>query len=242
MAVCPKDAIEPDAAFVKTNRNLCDACGQCTNICPNDARIVVGKEMSSGEVFREVSSDKIFYQESDGGVTLSGGEAFSQPEFSMSILELCKKDSIHTAVETCGYGPWSKMKEVLDYTDLVLFDFKHMDDNEHKKFTGVSNKMILDNAKRILFELRIPMIARIPVIPGYNDSEENMARTAEFMSHDLNPSVKVELLPYHRMGEGKLINLEKKQDGFSSSPPAIDHLNKLKSIFVSYGLTVSAGG
>lgn len=241
-SVCPVNAIKIDGNLARTNRELCKSCGRCVKTCPTEARSMIGKEITAGEVFKEVASDKIFYQESGGGVTLSGGEVLLQPEFSRSILELCKNAEINTAIETSGYGSWEAIKQVLAYTDLVLYDFKHFTDSEHKKFTGVSNKSILENAKRICHELKVPIAARIPVIPGYNDSIDNINSTARFIATELDKSIKVHLLPYHRLGEGKHIGLEQPDNGFSSTPPSEEHMNELKEIIESYGLTVVIGG
>lgn len=160
----------------------------------------MGKIVSANEVFEEVSKDAIFYERSGGGVTLSGGEPLAQPEFALSILKLCKDAGIHTAVDTCGCASWETMERVLEYVDLVLYDLKHMDPLEHEKATGVSNNLILDNARKICHESRSSLMIRIPIIPGFNDSLENMKSTAAFILKDLNASISIHLLPYHRLG------------------------------------------
>lgn len=240
--VCIHGAVVLNGKSAKTNRQLCKGCGECIKACPSEARSIIGKEITSEEVFKDVSSDKIFYQESNGGVTLSGGEVLFQPEFSSSILELCKNHDIHTAIETSGYGSWENMKQILAYTDLVLFDFKHLDDYEHKKLTGVSNKTILENAKKIWHDLKIPIIARVPVIPGCNDSITNINQTADFISAELDKSVNVDLLPYNSLGETKYKNLEQPWNGFSGTIPSDEKMNELRNIFKSYGLSVKIGG
>jgi pyruvate formate lyase activating enzyme len=242
VSVCTQGAITLNGTIVKTDRNLCKGCGECVKICPKQARIIIGKETTAAEVFAEAASDKMFYQESNGGVTLSGGEAISQPDFSASILELCKNDSIHTAVETSGYGSWESLKKILNYTDLVLFDFKHLGEVEHKNLTGVSNRTILSNVKKIWTKLKIPIIARLPIIPGYNDSIANINQTARFISTELDKSIAVHLLPFHNLGEGKLKSLEQVRDGFSGVPPSDEQMNSIKNIIESYGLSVKIGG
>jgi pyruvate formate lyase activating enzyme len=242
IAVCPQRAVTLDRKTVKTNRWLCNICGECVKVCPQEARTIIGKEITATEVFKEVASDKIFYQDSNGGVTLSGGEVLSQPDFSSGILEMCKNDGIHTAIETCGYGSWENLRRILNYTDLVLFDFKHMDDAEHKKLTGVSNKIILKNAKRIWNDLKKPIIARLPVIPGYNDSTMNISQTAEFIAAELDISITVNLLPYHGLGEGKLKSLEQNRKDFSVTAPSDEQTGTVKKIIESYGLSVKIGG
>lgn len=240
--VCPKGAISPFEGKVKTDRNLCDACGKCVEVCPTEARSIVGKEMTALEVYKKVASDVLFYNESGGGVTLSGGEVFVQPEFAAALLKLCKDNNIHTAVETCGFAQWETMEKVLSYVDLVMYDLKHLDTVEHEKCTGVPNETILENLKKIHHKLHLPINIRIPVIPGYNNSIKNMEATAEFIANELDESVKVNLLPYHRMGEGKRQNLEDEMNAFSTTSPTDEEMDKLKKIFEWYGIEASIGG
>jgi len=145
----------------------------------------MGRWTSAKEVFEEIKKDSIFYERSGGSVTLTGGEPLAQPEFATSILKLCQGAYIHTAMETCGHADWGILKEVLKSVDLLLYDLKHMDPVKHKKYTGVSNRLTLDNAKRASHELSIPMLVQIPVIPGYNESVENIEATARFISAEL---------------------------------------------------------
>ncbi|MBN1974656.1 MAG: glycyl-radical enzyme activating protein [Sedimentisphaerales bacterium] len=242
ISICTQDAIKLNGNVVQTDRNLCKRCFKCIKVCPNEARTVIGKEITSGEVLEEVFSDKMFYHESNGGVTLSGGEVLLQPEFSSAILELCKSNSIHTAIETSGYGLWESMKKVLTFTDLVLFDFKHFNDDKHKKLTGVSNKVLLENAKKIWHDLKIPIIARVPVIPSCNDSILNINQTANFISTELDRSIKVHLLPYNSLGKAKYKNLEQPWNCFSGTVPSDEKMNELRNILESYGLSVKIGG
>lgn len=239
---CPEGAIEIYQERSRTNRELCKGRGKCTEVCPNEARTLMGRHVTAGEVFKEVNSDAIFYQRSGGGVTLSGGEPLAQPEFAISVLKLCKDAGIHTALDTCGYAKWETLKQVLDYVDLVLYDFKQMDLAKHKKQTGVSNNLILDNARRIYHELSIPMLARVPIVPGFNDSIENIEATANFIATELGISVKVHLLPYHRLGETKYERLEKVNNSVSIQPPSEEHVEELKKIVESFGLTAYLGG
>ncbi len=141
---CPNGAIEIIDGHSKTNRKLCSGSGKCAEVCPNEARSLMGRYVSAAEVFKEVDGDSIFYQRSGGGVTLSGGDPVAQPEFAISILKLCKNAGIHTAIETSGCAKWGTLKQILEYVDLVLYDFKQMDPIEHKKHTGVSNSLILE--------------------------------------------------------------------------------------------------
>jgi pyruvate formate lyase activating enzyme len=239
---CPKDAIKIVKKRSKTRRELCDGCGKCTEACPNEARSLMGRYVTAEEVFKEVSGDSIFYQRSGGGVTLSGGEPLLQPDFAAALLRLCRDAGIHTALDTCGYAKWETARKVLKYIDLVLFDFKYMNPKEHKKSTRVSNELILENARKILHELAIPMLARVPVIPGYNDSLTNLEATIKFITKELSDSVKVHLLPYHRLGEAKYERLEKVSKSTAIQPPSEEYMAKLQQMVERMGLQAYIGG
>jgi len=239
---CPEGAIEIKDGKSRTNRQLCKGIGRCAEVCPNEARNLIGRYVTAGEVFKEVKADEIFYLRSGGGVTLSGGEPLAQPEFAIALLKLCKDAGINTALDTSGYARWETLKRVLEYVDLVLYDFKHMDPVEHKKCTGVSNDLILDNARKIHHELSITILVRVPIIPGYNDSVENIEATARFIAKELDKSIKVHLLPYHRLGEVKYERLERPGKPFSTEPPSEERMSELKKIVESFGLTVFIGG
>ncbi|AOT69807.1 glycyl-radical enzyme activating protein [Geosporobacter ferrireducens] len=242
VSICPNQAVIIQGNKIKTNRLLCKTCGQCVDVCSREARSIVGEYITAGEVFRKIEQDKIFYQGSGGGVTISGGEPFAQPEFTKSIIKLCRDAQIHTAIETSGYARWEVIQEILQYVDLVLYDIKHMKSSDHKQLTGVYNELILENAKKIHHDLKVPLIARVPIIPGYNDSLENIRETGEFVSSQLGKSVKVHLLPFHRLGESKNERLECRAGSFDSSPPSEVHMDKLKKIIETFGLNVQIGG
>jgi pyruvate formate lyase activating enzyme len=239
---CPEAAIRIIDGRSATDRTLCKGTGKCAEICPNEARSLMGRYMSGAEVFDDVNADAIFYQNSGGGVTLSGGDPIAQPAFATDILKRCRDAGIHTAIETCGFAKWDILKAILEYTDLVLYDIKHMDPAKHKQYTAASNNLILDNAGKIRSELNLPMLARLPIIPGYNDSLENLSAAARFIANELGKEVHVHLLPYHRLGETKYERLEKPAGGVHIEPPGEGHMEKLKKIFESFGLTVFIGG
>ncbi len=240
--VCPNGAIEISDGHSKTNRQICNGIGKCAAVCPNEARTLIGKYVTAAEVFKEVNGDSIFYLRSGGGVTLSGGDPVAQPEFAIAILKLCKDAGIHTALDTSGCVKWETFQQILKYVDLVLYDFKQMDALVHQKHTGVSNNLILDNAKRIYHECHIPIMARVPVVPGYNDSVENIRTTANFVATELGKDVKVHFLPYHRLGETKYERLECISNLKSIQPPSEEDVEKLKEIAESFGLTAFIGG
>jgi pyruvate formate lyase activating enzyme len=242
LQACPERAIKLHEVKSRTNRNACKGSGKCVEACPNEARNIVGKYVTAGEVFKEIIKDKIFYEKSGGGITLGGGEPLARPEFTTSLLRLCKSAGIHTTLDTCGYAKWETFKQILFHVDLVLFDLKHMDPAAHRLYTGVSNEIILENARRICKELHIPLFARIPIIPGFNDSTGNIEATARFIATELGASTEVYLLPYHKLGEVKYYRLEKPGTPVSISPPDEKLMTTLKGIFESFGLKAHEGG
>jgi pyruvate formate lyase activating enzyme len=242
VTVCPEKAIQITGKKSITDRSKCRGCGQCVQVCPDEARSLMGKEMTVQEVFEDVKGDVNFYKRSGGGVTLTGGEPLFQPDFSRELLSICRQAGIHTAIETCGYANWETLKDVLQFTDLVLYDLKHMDSEKHRQYTGVPNKLSLSNVQKIYHELKIPVWARIPVIPGYNDSNENIRDTAKFVSAELGKTVPVHLLAYHQLGETKYERLGKEGEKLFITPPAKERILELEKIAVSYGLDTHIGG
>ena len=207
---------KPEIMFYK---DKCTGCGRCKNItadssdfvCFNYAKKICGKAYTVDELFDIIIKDKMFYETSGGGVTFSGGECMLQSDFLCEILAKCKDAEIHTAVDTAGHIHWEVFEKVLQYTDLFLYDIKVFDCNVHRKYTGVSNVLILENLKK-LFEVGANVWIRIPVILGINDTAEEMQNIKNFLT-PYNAS-KIELLPYHGMGEHKYMALGMKEIKF----------------------------
>jgi pyruvate formate lyase activating enzyme len=238
--VCPASASALADGRSHTDRSLCHGSGHCA-VCPQEARALTGRKVTAGEAFDEAADDAIFYQDSGGGITLSGGEPLAQPEFSSALLRLCRGNGIHTAVNTCGYASWPVVGSVFQLADLVLYDIKHMDPDLHKAGTGVSNDLILENARRIRHDLRVPMRIRVPVVPGVNDSEENIKATARFVAEELGVSTPIHLIPYHRLGSAKYDLLGMPPAPSSSSPTAAQ-MEKLRVAAAGFGLDAVVGG
>ncbi len=203
----------------------CELCGKCALFCPRDARKLCGREYGIEEVMRELLRDKCFYENSGGGVTFSGGECMLQIDFLSEILRECKTEGIHTAVDTAGNVPFSYFERILPFTDLFLYDIKAISAEKHKEGTGTDNARILENAKRLSEKSKI--LFRIPVIGGFNDSETEMQRIADFLK-DISYE-KVELLPYHTLGEHKYRALGKKAESFSVPSP--ERMNAFRAMF-----------
>lgn len=234
---CTSKGIKVDQGRSITDRKLCNNCGKCVEVCPNEARGLVGREMSIDDVFSQIQKDIAFYKRSGGGATLSGGEPSAQPEFVIKLLEKCQKAGIHTTMETCGYTKWEILKRLISHAHLILYDIKLIDSEEHLKLTGVPNKQILDNAIKIArLGRKHRMVVRVPVIPGYTDSIENMKGIAEFISTKMGTSVRFELLNYNPLGETKGERLGTNNGVSGLRPLADEQLDRLIKIFESYGL------
>ena len=205
----------------------CDFCGKCELYCPAEARKICGREYTSDEVLAEVIKDKAFYDNSGGGVTFSGGECMLQLDFLREILEKCKSAGIHTAVDTAGNVPWESFEKILPFTDLFLYDIKAFGAELHRKGTGVSNELILENLKNL--SGRADIIVRIPVIGGYNDNDEEIRQIADFLKQI--KIIKAELLPYHAMGEHKYTALGRNTESFNV--PNKNFMNRSQQLFLS---------
>jgi pyruvate formate lyase activating enzyme len=206
IAACPTGAARLSEAIMAIDRGLCTGCGKFVEVCPAEARRLIGRTVTADEVMLHVLKDVRFYAHSGGGVTLSGGEATAQPHFALSLLQKCKEAGLHTALDTCGYASWTQLKKLLAYTDLVLYDIKHLDPRRHLAATGRDNRLILANIRKIAGWK--PFRIRIPLIPGFNDSPEEVRAIARFVKNELN-SEDIDLLPYNRLGEGKYAFLDK---------------------------------
>ena len=246
--LCPNKAIsigpygegEKQKMIAITDRSLCVDCGKCVSVCPNEAREIAGKIMSVREVIDKVKKDKLFYDGSGGGMTLSGGEALSQPHFTANLLKAAHAEGIHTCIETSSFASREVIDEVFPHIDLGLLDVKCMDNILHEKFTGVPNVHILENIRHIYKDLHVPVIIRVPTIPGYNDSPENIIATAKF-AKELGPDVMVNLLPAHRLGKSKNESLGV-EDKIEIIIPSDEQMNSLKALVEEIGQPCKIGG
>ncbi|ADQ14176.1 glycyl-radical enzyme activating protein [Halanaerobium hydrogeniformans] len=195
--------INENNAVESINRELCTNCLRCAEVCPGDVIITWGEIKKVSEVIEEVSKDKIYYDESGGGITISGGELLVQWEFALELLKESKRLGINTCIETTLYAKWNIIEQLLDYSDLLITDIKHMNAKKHKEFTGVSNKLILENIIKVSKE-DIPYLIRIPMVPDHVATEENMRETAKFIKEELkNMPLQIQLLPFHEYGQSK---------------------------------------
>jgi pyruvate formate lyase activating enzyme len=249
LRACARGAISPgimaqhavtheELQLVKIDRSICNHCGDCAAVCYQKALYICGTDYNAEEIVTRVCRDIPFYENSGGGVTFSGGEPLCQPEFLQKVLETLKGRGVHTAVDTTGHVEWSVIESILPCTDLFLFDLKHMDSEQHRIATGVGNELILDNAKKIA-EAGGKMQIRIPVIPQFNDSEENMRETGLFCE-SLGPAVTVsQLLPYHNLGVMKYQRIDDSRLALEAAPPSDEKIHFLKQLLEQMGLPVT---
>ena len=221
------------------DRSKCTLCGKCIDECPAEALSIYGREADTDELLEEILKDKDFYECSDGGVTLSGGEALLQADFCAELLKKLKENGIHTAVDTCGNVPKEAFDKVLPYTDLFLYDIKHIDSKEHKKLTGASNALILDNLKYIT-EKGAKVEIRIPLVPGHNDSEDVIRGIGKLLG-SLDGITKVKVLPYHSFARSKYTALDMPDTLPDVESPSNDRLHEVADILKEYELNAVSG-
>jgi pyruvate formate lyase activating enzyme len=238
--ICPEHGIVMTESGVKTDRQRCSRCGACVEACFADASEMIGYEVDTASLYTLITRDCLFYDESVGGVTFSGGEPLSQPGFLTDILRLCRANGMHTAVDTSGYAPWELFERIIPYTNLFLYDVKLMDDERHKHFTGVSNHLILENLKKIS-RLGTPLWIRFPLVPGINDDEENLEQMAAFLA-DIPGFQRLSLLPYHSAAESKYNGLEQTYALQGLPTYNATTLEKIKEYFQGKGFPVMVGG
>lgn len=234
-SACPTGAITREEGAIHTDNAQCIGCGVCAAACPQKARELSGRVTTAGEVLQEVMEDCLFYGD-DGGMTLTGGEVLSQPEFALALLRLAKERGLHTAIETSGFGSWEALESLAPFCDLFLYDCKHIQPERHLRCTGQSNEKILENLRRLSQAFPEKEIwIRTPVVPGWNDSEENMEGLAD-LAKATPGCTRVELLPYHDLGEGKRQQLG--EAPFSGQVPAEEQMERLRQIVRACGKEV----
>lgn len=237
-AACKRKAIHLDKKTL-IDRSICTSCGECVNACPSGALVMKGRRMTVQQVVKELKKDATTYRRSGGGITLSGGEPLVQQEFAAQLLHACKAQGWHTAIETTGFGSEEAVDRVIPFVDTVLLDIKHMDLEKHKRFTGAANDVILKNAQRIS---RISeTVVRVPVIPGFNYSEEELEAIAKF-AKTLRGVRTLHLLPYHTFGENKYALLGREYGLSDIKPIKPEELEPYRKVVERHGFQCIIGG
>lgn len=237
--ICPSGAIQIKNGIPITEKEKCILCGKCIEKCPAIAREIIGEKLTAEEVIKEIEKDLVFYEESGGGVTFSGGEPLGQSEFLEGLLNGCREKKIHTAVDTSGYISWEILNKMIPKVDLFLYDLKLMDNERHKKYTGVSNELILENFKK-LSSAHNNIFVRFPVIPGINDDYQNIRKLGEFLSS--LEMTQVNLLSYHYIGKDKYRRLGSAYKLATTQPPSKEKLSEVSTILRKFNLNVKLRG
>ncbi|MEJ2111528.1 MAG: glycyl-radical enzyme activating protein [Acidobacteriota bacterium] len=233
--ICPEDAIRKENGVHRIDYSRCTACGDCLDKCSYGALVRYGESKTVADVWDAVRRDKLFYDSSGGGVTVSGGEPLLRADFVRDLFALCRKERIDTCIETCGMAGREALIEVIPVTDHFLFDLKHMDPDIHRKYTGQSNAQVLENA-RYLLESDIDVVFRQPLIPGINDSIENIEATSMFLTSLGRTDIRLELMPYHRMGWSKYGALDMKYPMEETAAAVDEMVESVKRAYLERGI------
>ena len=239
--VCPNGAIELRGGEMRSVSGRCKACGRCSEDCLSGARQLAGRRYTLTDLVKLVERDRPFYEESGGGVTLSGGEALSQGEAAAALAEELSRRGIHVALDTCGHCPPETLRKLLPWTDLFLYDLKHMDAQLHRRYTGQDNALILQNL-RLLLESGAKVALRLPLLAGMNDDEKNIGAVLAFIAgHAVE---RVHLLPYHTWGRDKWNRIpdECRSEKLCFAPPDQARLEEIAQRFRQAHYEVRIGG
>ena len=234
-AVCPNGVIHMEEGRPILDAEVCVFCGKCTRFCPTGAREVIGQEYTVKELVKELMKDQMFYEESGGGVTLSGGEVMSMDmDYLLAVAKELKRQDVTLTIDTCGFVPYEKFQELLPYVNTFLYDVKVMDPELHKKYMGTDNALILENLVRLAKD-GARIYIRIPTVKEVNGNEENMKETIAFLQeHDIHPA-QINLLPYHDTGSGKYRKLDMEYKGTDLHAPDKEEMEALAALFINAG-------
>jgi len=238
---CPSHALTMTHDGIISNNALCHLCGQCATVCPSLAMAMCGKDYSVNQLMYEIEKERVFMDNSGGGVTFSGGEPLLFPEMLLELLLRCKAIGVHRAVDTALYAQKETVATIMKETDLFLVDLKLMDADKHKAFCGVSNELILSNL-RFIAEAGKAFYIRIPLIEGINAHDDNITHTAEFLASLPWKQKVVHILPYHEIALGKHQKLGTIPVKINLKPPSLERQQQCIEIFKNFGMSASVGG
>lgn len=238
---CPNEALELTAHGVVTDFDLCNLCGKCAEVCPTKAFEMLGSVISIDDLMKTIDNEAVFFDQSGGGVTFSGGEPLMHSDYLVEALKECGKRYYHRVVDTTAFARLEVLQEVARHTELFLIDLKVMDADLHKEFTGVSNLKILENIEA-LSKMECEIIFRMPLIQGVNTSKENIDKTASFMNSLEGNRTKINLLPYHNIAENKHVKLGTDSHFVEFETPSDDEIETIISRFKTFGIKATLGG
>lgn len=235
MKVCRNEAHVMVNGKHEVDWSKCKSCGDCAKECFSGALELVGKEVSVDEALEEVLKDKVFYENSKGGLTISGGEPLAQPEFTKELFKKAQEEGIHTALDTSGYATWNVIEPILEHVDLVLYDIKQMNSGKHEEFTGVTNEMIIENLRKVDAKGK-PIWVRIPLIPGLNDDRDHFMKIGELLSK-IKHIERVDILRYHKLAESKYEHTGQEYRLKGLDTPEKDEVEHFKEILEHCGIS-----
>lgn len=234
-AICPNGAIHMEEGRPIWNSDACTFCGKCENFCPTGIREIIGREYTVKELLKELMKDQMFYEESGGGVTLSGGEVMAMDiDYILELAKELKRQDVTLTIDTCGYVPYDRFQKILPYVNTFLYDIKVMDPEIHKEYMGTDNKLILDNLVRLAKD-GARIYIRIPTVKEVNGNEQSMREIIAFLQeHDIHPA-QVNLLPYHDTGSGKYRKLDMEYKGTDLHAPDREEMEAFVALFENAG-------
>lgn len=240
--ICPHDAVKMVDGKPVTDLGKCEQCGKCEKFCTAVGREVVGKEYTVKELVKELVKDRMFYEDSGGGVTLSGGEVMSiDNDYLFNLAKALAREDITLTIDTCGYTEYEKFQRILPYVNTFLYDVKVMDPELHKKYIGVDNDLILENLKKLSGD-GVRIYIRIPTVKEVNGTDENMQATIDFLKDNDIRVAQVNLLPYHDTGKGKYSKIGRMYEGEELSAPSKDEMDRFVQMFEAAGYKTKIGG
>jgi pyruvate formate lyase activating enzyme len=240
VATCPEAALSWNGDTPQLDQSRCTLCGECAALCYAEARELLGRAMTADQVLAELERDRAFYDESGGGVTFSGGEPLTQPEFLLELLHGCRERELHTALDTCGHAAWETVDRIRPHVGLFLYDLKLLDDDRHRRYTGVSNALGLGNL-RALAAAGHDIALRVPLIPGVNDDDASIARLGAFVT-GLGRPLPVVVLPYHGLGVGKYARLGREYAMEDTAELTAERVAAAAAALRAFGLRVDVMG
>lgn len=239
--ICPNNALTLSPEGIITDSEVCNLCGKCAEVCPTKAIEMSGIKSDVNEIVKIIERERVLFDQSGGGVTISGGEPLMYPDFLIGLLKACGEKNIHRTVDTSGFADTETVLKVAQHTDLFLYDLKMMDSKKHKKWTGIGNQLILKNLK-ILAETKSNINIRIPLIKNVNSDKKELSEMAKFITELPGEISKVNLLPYHNFAANKYIKMGSNYDKLKMEEPSEKEQNQAIDIFKQFGIDAEVGG